>query len=101
MKKRITKDTSERRISRRELVGGALAAAGVIAGVPAFLRGQNLNNMMNIALIACGAEMAKPIRFGHFGGAALNQGKLRWLGTATHGYVRVPCRTPFPLEGAT
>ena len=30
MKKRITKDTSERRITRRELVGGALAAAGVI-----------------------------------------------------------------------
>ena len=56
MKKRITKDTSERRITRRELVGGALAAAGAIAGVPAFLRGQNLNSKLNIALIACGGR---------------------------------------------
>ena len=35
MKKRITKNTRERQITRRELVGGALAAAGgVITGAP-------------------------------------------------------------------
>ncbi len=45
MKKRI-KNTRERQITRRELVGGALAAAGVIMGAPAFLRGQNLNNKL-------------------------------------------------------
>ncbi|MBM4028589.1 MAG: hypothetical protein FJ280_24810, partial [Planctomycetes bacterium] len=56
MKKRITQDTSRRRITRRELVGGALAAAGAFAGVPAFLRGQNLNSKLNIALIACGGR---------------------------------------------
>ncbi|MHC4686334.1 MAG: hypothetical protein ACYTEW_18750, partial [Planctomycetota bacterium] len=57
MKKRITKNTRERQITRRELVGGALAAAGgVITGAPAFLRGQNLNNKLNIAMIACGGR---------------------------------------------
>jgi hypothetical protein len=56
MKKQITKGTSGHRITRRELVGGALAAAGAMAGVPALLRGQNLNNKLNIALIACGGR---------------------------------------------
>ncbi len=56
MKKRITKNTRERQITRRELIGGALAAAGVITGAPAFLRGQNLNNKLNIAMIACGGR---------------------------------------------
>lgn len=56
MKKRITKNARERQITRRELMGGALAAAGVITGVPAFLRGQNLNNKLNIAMIACGGR---------------------------------------------
>ena len=55
MKKR-TKNTQERQISRRELLGGALAAAGVIAGAPAFLRGRDLNNKLNIAMIACGGR---------------------------------------------
>ena len=31
-------------MTRRELVGRALTTAGVIAGAPAILRGQNLNN---------------------------------------------------------
>ncbi len=57
MKKRITKNTREYQITRRELVGGAMAAAGgVITGAPAFLRGQNLNNKLNIAMIACGGR---------------------------------------------
>ena len=56
MKKTITKNTLQRQITRREMVGGALAAAGVITGAPAFLRGQNLNNKLNIAMIACGGR---------------------------------------------
>ena len=42
-----------RRISRREFVGGALA---VVAGAPAILRGQNLNNKLNIAVIGAGGR---------------------------------------------
>ena len=44
-----------RGITRREFVEGALAA-GVVAGAPAILRGQNLNNKLNIAFIACGGR---------------------------------------------
>ena len=44
------------RITRREMVGASLAAVGAIAGAPAFLRGQNLNNKLNIAMIACGGR---------------------------------------------
>ena len=54
--KKTTKKTRQRQITRREFVGGAVAAAGVIAGAPAFLRGQNLNNKLNIAFIACGGR---------------------------------------------
>ena len=56
MKKRTTSNTPDRQITRREMVGGALAAAGVITAAPAFLRGQNLNNKLNIAMIACGGR---------------------------------------------
>ena len=56
MKEKMTWNTQQRQITRRELVGGALAAAGVITGAPAFLRGQNLNNKLNIAMIACGGR---------------------------------------------
>lgn len=45
-----------REITRREFVGGALGAAGLVAGAPAFLRGQNLNSKLNIAFIACGGR---------------------------------------------
>jgi predicted dehydrogenase len=44
------------KISRREFVGGALAATGVMTAAPALLRGQNLNNKLNIAFIACGGR---------------------------------------------
>ena len=54
MKKNSKKMTRQRQITRREFVGGTLAAAGVITRAPAFLRGQNLNNKLNIAMIACG-----------------------------------------------
>src|SRR5256885_4991682 len=42
-------------MTRREFVGRAIAV-GIIAGAPAFLRGQNLNNKLNIAFIACGGR---------------------------------------------
>src|SRR5881409_1990618 len=42
-------------MTRREFVGRTLAA-GAIIGAPAFLRGQNLNNKLNIAFIACGGR---------------------------------------------
>ena len=54
--KKTTKKIRQRQMTRREFVGGALAAAGVFGAAPAFLRGQNLNNKLNIAFIACGGR---------------------------------------------
>src|SRR5215213_10069476 len=45
-----------RAITRREFVGRTLMTAGVIAGAPAILRGQNLNNKLNIAFIGSGGR---------------------------------------------
>ena len=45
-----------RGMTRREFVGRTLLTAGVIAGAPAILRGQNLNNKLNIAFIGCGGR---------------------------------------------
>src|SRR5262245_45850365 len=56
MNKVITKRDRGSQLTRRELIGGAVAGAGVILGAPAFLRGQNLNSKLNIALIACGGR---------------------------------------------
>ena len=59
MKKSKTKlkKSTARGMTRREFVGTtALAAAGVMAGAPAILRGQNLNNKLDIAFIACGGR---------------------------------------------
>src|SRR3954471_1915698 len=47
---------SARGLTRREFVGRTLMTAGMIAGAPAILRGQNLNNKLNIAFIACGGR---------------------------------------------
>jgi hypothetical protein len=52
MKKEIPKNTREPQITRRQMVGSALAAAGVITGAPTFLRALNLHNKLNIAMIA-------------------------------------------------
>jgi hypothetical protein len=55
MTKRL--DTARSRpMTRRQFVGGALATTGLIAGAPALLRGQNLNNKLDIAFIACGGR---------------------------------------------
>src|SRR6185436_19312686 len=54
--KNTTKKTESFQITRREFVGRTLLTAGAVAGAPAFLRGQNLNNKLNIAFIACGGR---------------------------------------------
>src|SRR5689334_12432791 len=54
--KPFAKMTPPRPITRREFVGRTLAATTAIAGAPAFLRGQDLNNKLNIAFIACGGR---------------------------------------------
>ena len=56
MKKKIAKDMQERPMTRRQMVGRALAAAGVLTGAPTFLRALNLHNQLNIAMIACGGR---------------------------------------------
>jgi predicted dehydrogenase len=43
--------------SRRQLLQGASLAAGAyLLGAPAFLRGQNLNSKLNIAVVGCGGR---------------------------------------------
>ena len=44
--------------TRRQFVGRALTAAGVLAGAPALLRGQNLNSKLDIAIIGAGGRGA-------------------------------------------
>ena len=51
-----------RRITRREFVGGAIAAVGVVQGAPAILRGQNLNNKLNLAIIGVGGRGGANLR---------------------------------------
>jgi predicted dehydrogenase len=54
--KKATNKTQSFQMTRREFVGRTALTAGGIAGAPAFLRGQNLNNKLNIAFIACGGR---------------------------------------------
>jgi predicted dehydrogenase len=51
-----------RRITRREFVGGAVAAVGAVAAAPAILRGQNLNNKLNLAIIGAGGRGADNLK---------------------------------------
>src|SRR5437762_14029267 len=43
-------------ITRRQFVRSALTAAGAAAGMPALLRGRNLNDKLNIAIIGAGGR---------------------------------------------
>jgi hypothetical protein len=43
-------------MTRREFVGRTMATTAVMAGAPAFVRAQDLNNKLNIAFIACGGR---------------------------------------------
>jgi predicted dehydrogenase len=52
----MKKTKRQRRVTRREFVGSAFATAGLVAGAPAFLRGQNLNNKLNIAMVGVGGR---------------------------------------------
>src|SRR5690348_8080175 len=52
---KIKNTTCSHAMTRREFVGRALAV-GIISSAPAFLRGENLNNKLNIAFIACGGR---------------------------------------------
>src|SRR6266540_998459 len=54
--KKNTKNTQSLQMTRRQFVRRTLLTAGAITGAPAFLRGQNLNNKLNIAFIACGGR---------------------------------------------
>src|SRR5262245_12289350 len=56
MTKRTTKSSCQHQLTRRDFIHGAAASASVVMGAPVFLRGQNLNSRLNIALIACGGR---------------------------------------------
>jgi len=56
MKSRTSKNGRHQRLTRRQLMKGALTSASVFMAAPAFLRGQNLNSKLNIAMIACGGR---------------------------------------------
>ncbi|MBI5690236.1 MAG: Gfo/Idh/MocA family oxidoreductase [Verrucomicrobia bacterium] len=43
-------------LSRRSFLGRTALATGYLAAAPAFLRGRNLNNKLNIAFIGCGGR---------------------------------------------
>ena len=82
--------TSPQTLTRREFVGRTLATAGVIAGAPAFLRGQNLNSKLNIAFIACGGR----------GNTSLNELTIvPGSGTAAGGKKRGKGAVPEPAAG--
>ena len=54
--KKTTIWTGVRHVTRREFVGRALATGVVLSQAPAFLRGQNLNSKLNIAVIGAGGR---------------------------------------------
>src|SRR5688500_12896278 len=60
--KKATNKARQRQMTRREFVGGALATAGIVTGAPALLRGQNLNDKLNIAFIGSGGRASASLR---------------------------------------
>ena len=55
------KMTKQRRVTRRVFTKTTVAASSVFA-VPAILRGRNLNEKLNIAVIGCGGRGASIMR---------------------------------------
>jgi predicted dehydrogenase len=55
-------EATKKSLTRREFVGTALSAAGLVAGAPALLRGQNLNNRLNLAIIGAGGRGAANLK---------------------------------------
>jgi predicted dehydrogenase len=53
-----------RRITRRQFVGAAVAAAGTALGAPAILRARGLNDKLNIAMIGAGGRGAANLKEG-------------------------------------
>src|SRR5437868_6253693 len=45
-----------KKLTRRRFTQSLIAATAAFSTAPAFLRGQNLNNKLNIAVIACGGR---------------------------------------------
>ena len=60
--KKKTKKAGQCQMTRREFVGGGLAAGAVVTGAPALLRGQNLNSKLDIAFIGAGGRGSANIR---------------------------------------
>src|SRR5918993_1934862 len=54
--KKTTTWSGVRHVTRREFVGHALATGVALSQAPAFLRGQNLNSKLNIAVIGAGGR---------------------------------------------
>ena len=94
MKKAANK-TRQCQMTRREFVSGAVAAAGVLTGAPALLRGRNLNDKLDIAFIACGGRAldnlkeltVAPGRAAAAFASSAHQARTSW-GTLNHPFVR-------------
>jgi hypothetical protein len=50
------------RLNRRSFAQTLAAGAGAVLAAPAFLRGQNLNSKLNVAIIACGGRGASTLK---------------------------------------
>ena len=62
---RARQSSAETQTSRRTFLKGAAAlGAGLVTGFPAILRGQNLNDKLNLAVIGCGGRAGRfwPVR---------------------------------------
>jgi hypothetical protein len=58
MNKNDSTTTNKRGMGRRSFLRRSAAAAGAVLGAPAIVRAQNLNDLLNIAIIGCGGRGA-------------------------------------------
>ena len=77
-----------RRITRREFVGGALAAAGSWPAAPAILRGQNPNNKLNLAMIGVGGRVARTSK--------ASRRKTSWRSSMSTVWLSMPAAQQYP-----